>query len=115
MANTVNLPGIKNSWSLISFAKANGKMSVTPRAEHVNTQTGEVFTSASCAFTHPTEKDEQGRSKVVFVAFSRNLGELTPAQIKEQKDHLRVVQFENGNYALCKEGNSSWQDVDLGL
>ena len=114
MQNT-NLPGIKDSWSLLAFAKSHGKMSVTPPREFTNSSTGEAFTARSCAFTHPTATDEQGRPAVCFVAFSRNLGELTPAEIAARKDELNVVQFENGNYCLCAKGASSWEDVDLGL
>ena len=118
MANT-NMPGIKNSWSLMAFAKSHGKMSVIPPREFVNGSTGEHFTASSCAFEHPTETevmpDGSVRNKVCFVAFSSNLGELTPAEIAARKDELNVVQFENGNYSLCAKGNSSWQAVDLGL
>lgn len=114
MANAAQNQGIKNSWSLIAFAKSHGRMKVVPRAEHVNTQTGEVFEAASCAFIHPTEKDEQGRAAVTFVAFSSKLGELSPAEIAAQKDELQVAQLNSGNYVLCKQGDG-WSDVDLGL
>lgn len=103
MANTAQNVGIKNSWSLISFARAHGKMKVAP---FVNKETGEAF--KSCAFVN-SDND------VTLVAFSSNLGELTPQQIKEQKDSLQVVELESGTFKLCKQGNSSWEDVDLGL
>lgn len=115
MANTVSLPGIKNSFSLMSFARSHGKMQVTKPATHINSQTGEEFTAKSCAFTHPTEKDAQGRAKVTFVAFSRNLGELSPAEIAARKDELQVVEYQNGNFCLCAVGQNAWDDVDLGL
>ena len=103
MANTAQNVGIKNSWSLLSFARAHGRMKVAP---FVNKETGEAF--KSCAFVN-SDND------VTLVAFSSNLGELTPQQIKEQKDSLQVVELESGTYKLCKQGNSSWEDVDLGL
>lgn len=103
MANTAQNVGIKNSWSLISFARAHGRMKVAP---FVNKETGEAF--KSCAFVN-SDND------VTLVAFSSNLGELTPQQIKEQKDSLQVVELESGTFKLCKQGNSSWEDVDLGL
>ena len=99
---TSNL-GIKNSWSLISFAKTHGKMKVAP---FVNRETGECF--KSCAFV--SNNDE-----VTLVAFSSKLGELTPAEIAAQKDELQVVQLESGTYKLCKAGHDTWEDVDLGL
>ena len=95
--------GIKNSWSLISFAKSHGRMKVAP---FVNKETGEAF--KSCAFL-------SSDGEVTLVAFSRNLGELTPKQIAEQKDDLQVVQLESGSYKLCKTGHDTWEDVDLGL
>ena len=94
--------GIKNSWSLISFAKAHGRMKVAP---FVNKETGECF--KSCAFLNG--------DGITLVAFSSNLGELTPAQIAAQKDELQVVQLESGTYKLCKAGHDTWEDVDLGI
>ena len=95
--------GIKNSWSLISFARAHGKMKVAP---FVNKETGEAF--KSCAFV-----DSEGDT--TLVAFSSNLGELTPQQIAAQKNSLQVVQLESGTFKLCKQGNNTWEDVDLGI
>ena len=95
--------GIKNSWSLISFAKTHGKMKVAP---FVNRDTGECF--KSCAFISNTDE-------VTLVAFSSKLGELTPAEIAAQKDDLQVVQLESDTYKLCKAGHDTWEDVDLGL
>ena len=95
--------GIKNSWSLISFAKSHGRMKVAP---FVNKETGEAF--KSCAFL-------SSDGEVTLVAFSSNLGELTPKQIAAQKDDLQVVQLESGSYKLCRAGHDTWEDVDLGL
>lgn len=103
MANTAQNVGIKNSWSLLSFARAHGKMKVAP---FINKETGEAF--KSCAFVALD-------GAVTLVAFSSNLGELTPRQIAAQKDSLQVVELESGTFKLCKQGNSSWEDVDLGL
>lgn len=94
--------GIKNSWPLISFAKAHGRMKVAP---FVNKETGECF--KSCAFL-------KGDS-ITLVAFSSKLGELTPKEIAAQKDDLQVVQLESGTYKLCKAGHDTWEDVDLGI
>jgi hypothetical protein len=104
MANTTNQPGIVNSWSLLAFAKSHGQMKVTAPMTHVNSETGEEFTARSCAFIHPTEKDEQGRASICFVGFSRNLGELTAAQIAARQNDLQVVEQANGRYVLCEQG-----------
>ena len=97
--------GIINSWSLIAFAKAHGKMQV---GEFANKETGEVF--KSCIFTDPADSGNR-----CFVAFSSKMGELTPREIASMKDELQVVQLESGNYSLCKVGQNAWEDVDLGL
>ena len=99
---TTNI-GIKNSWSLISFAKSHGKMKVAP---FVNKDTKECF--KSCAFI-------SSEGEITLVAFSSNLGELTPAQIAAQKNDLQVVELESGNFKLCKVGKDSWEEVDLGI
>ena len=91
-----------NSWSLMEFAKANGRMQV---GEFVNEKTGEQF--KSCIFTNGERR--------CFVAFSSKMGPLTPREIAAQKDSLQVVQLESGNYSLCKQGANSWEDVDLGF
>ena len=105
MATTATTVGIKNSWSLISFAKIHGRMKVAP---FVNKETGECF--KSCAFLG-------SEGEITLVAFSSKLGELTPKQIAEQKDDLQVVQLESGSFKLCKagHGHDTWEDVDLGL
>lgn len=103
MANTAQNVGIKDSWSLISFARSHGKMKVAP---FVNGETGEAF--KSCAFV-------DSENNVTLVAFSSRLGELTPAQIAAQKNDLQVVLLESGTYKLCKRGENNWEEVDLGL
>ena len=103
MSTTATTVGIKNSWSLISFAKSHGKMKVAP---FVNKETGEAF--KSCAFL-------SSNGEVTLVAFSSKLGELTPKQIAALKDDLQVVQLESDSFKLCKTGHDTWKDVDLGL
>jgi hypothetical protein len=104
MANTAQNVGIKNSWSLLAFAKSHGKMQV---GEFANKETGETF--KSCIFTNPEDNSR------CFVAFSSKMGELSPREIMEQKDNLQVVELESGNFSLCKQGANAWEDVELGL
>jgi hypothetical protein len=104
MANTAQNVGIKNSWSLMAFAKSHGKMQV---GDFVNKETGETF--KSCIFTNPEDNSR------CFVAFSSKMGELSPREIVEQKDNLQVVELESGNFSLCKQGANAWEDVELGL
>lgn len=100
---TATVSTIKNSWSLIAFAKEFGpKMQV---GEFVNKETGEDF--KSCIFTN-------GETRT-FVAFSSKMGVLSPREIAANKNELQVVQLESGHYSLCKQGENTWEDVDLGL
>ena len=79
-----------NYWPLIEFARAHGKMQV---GEFQNKETGELF--KSCIFTKPD-------GTRTFVAFSSEMGELTPKEIVAQKNELYVVQRQSsGNYSLC--------------
>lgn len=93
--------GIKQGWSLLAFASGK-KMQV---GSFVNSETGEMF--KSCIFT------EQSTGNRCFVAFSSNLGELTPAQISAMKHELQVVELNSGNFSLCKQGQGTWEDVEL--
>lgn len=100
---TATVSTIKNSWSLIAFAKEFGpKMQV---GEFVNKETSEDF--KSCIFTN-------GETRT-FVAFSSKMGVLSPREIAANKNELQVVQLESGHYSLCKQGENTWEDVDLGL
>lgn len=100
---TATVSTIKNSWSLIAFAKEFGpKMQV---GEFVNKETGEDF--KSCIFTN-------GETRT-FVAFSSKMGPLSPREIAAKKNELQVVQLESGHYSLCKQGENTWEQVDLGL
>lgn len=105
MANSPVMQGIKNSWSLLAFAKSHGKMQV---GEFVNKESGEIF--KSCIFTDPNNADNK-----CFVSFSSKLGPLTPQEIVDKKDDLQVVELESGNYSLCMQGANSWESVDLGI
>lgn len=100
---TATVSTIKNSRSLIAFAKEFGpKMQV---GEFVNKETGEDF--KSCIFTN-------GETRT-FVAFSSKMGVLSPREIAAKKNELQVVQLESGHYSLCKQGENTWEDIDLGL
>ena len=115
----VQMNGIKNSWTLMGFARAHGKMKL---AEFTNQDTGEVY--KGCAFVNPET------NATCFVSFSSKLGELSAEEIVAQKDKLQVCELNvapdvaerraaNGrqaeSYCLCMVGQNAWQDVDLGV
>ena len=93
------MANIVSSWSLISFASNYSRMQV---GSFVSKEDGSTF--KSCIFTD--KNDER-----TFVGFSSNLGELTPAQIVQQKNELQVVKLDSGTYKLCRCNN--WEDVEL--
>lgn len=102
MANQSVNQGIKNSWSLVAFAKSHGNMQV---GSFVNKETGEMF--KSCIFTDPATEAR------TFVAFSSKLGALTPKEIANRKDELQVVELNSGHFSLCNKGAQAWEDVNL--
>jgi len=124
MANAAQNVGIKNSWSLLAFARAHGKPQLGS-FESVDPDSGEVRHFKSVIFTDPSNPTNK-----CFVSFSSNLGELSAKEIAERKDNLQVVElnvspevearraekgFQKQSYSLCAVGQNSWQDIDLGL
>lgn len=103
--NSFEEPTIVDSWSLLDFARAYGKMKLVPSSSHINSETGEEELSAAyCVFVHPTNKDEQGNPAITaIVRFSSELGELSAKEIGEQKDDLIVVEYESGDYSLKRK------------
>jgi hypothetical protein len=110
---------IIRSWSLSGFALEFGKKVAT--GECINAETGKCFHSV--AFTATS-------GQRTFVNFSKNLGVLSGREIAQKKDGLQIVQLKvdqdvlerrkaNGkqleSYILCNVGESSWEEVDLGL
>lgn len=107
MSNTAS--NIKNSWSLLAFAKQFEKMQVGS-FKHVDESTGEVQHFKSCIFSTGDAK--------TFVSFSPKIGKLKPQEIKAQKYNLQVVEWENPKtqkrgYTLCSKAQDAWEDVDL--
>ena len=76
------------SWPLVSFAREHGKMKVAP---FVNRETGDKF--KACVFIDDKEN-------ITLVAFWSKLGELTPKEIANNKEHLDVIQLSSGTYKL---------------
>ena len=117
---TQNQNRIEEHWSLIAFARQFGR----PQLAHCKSKDGEEFTNL--AFTHPTNKDEQGRAKVTFAFFSSKLGPLSAQEVGRMRDELQVVSWSNVDentgvihpvYCVCKKGDpgKAWEDIDLGL
>lgn len=101
MADNANISKIVNRWSLLAFASTHGKMQTGTAKD----KDGVEF--KSCSFTNPVTGAR------TYVGFSANLGVLSAREIVVQKHELQVVQLETGGYRLCKQGASTWEDVDL--
>ena len=99
--------GIKQSWSFMAFARMMGKPRYAAGLE--NKATHEKFNAI--AMVDPNND----RDVKCFVHFSSKLGELTKEEVAARKDNLQVVELNSGSYVLCNYGNSSWEDIDLGL
>lgn len=108
---------IKDTWTLINFVKAKGKMFVS---EFVNKDSGEAFDA--CKFVNG--------SQVTLVAFGSKLKEkngnkpLTPQQIAARKDELEICEWEKPDgkhgFTLYKPGDpdhvgTNNREVDLGI
>ena len=104
MANT-NMPGIKNSWSLMAFAHRMGKLI---SGTCVNSDTGETF--PALRFVNPDTKEH-----VCFMAYSSKMPEenRNAEYIKAHKNSLQVVELQSGSFILCEQGEGSWEDIDL--
>ena len=118
MANNSTMPGIKNSMSLMAFARSHGK------AQLATFKKGTPDEFKGLAFTNPDT------GSVCFVSFSSNLGELSPEEIVSRKDQLQVAELnvpadlaakrvsegrQVESYCLCAVGQNAWQDIDLGI
>ena len=136
MANTeASQNGIKNSWTLIEFARIHGRPKLT--TPMVNSVTGEEFKSVNFQ-----KKNSEGKIiHSVMVNFSSNLGELTKEEIAARKDSLQVIELnvdaetlkrrqeklaklketdpnatvQMESYKLCEIGEDAWEDIDLGI
>lgn len=111
MAN--NAENIKNSWSFMAFARMKGRPQLGTFVKE--DQDGNKQSFKSVVFTDESNPDS--KTNKVFVAFSRNLGELTAKQISDRKHDLQVVECltAEGNtmYSLCNKGENSWEDIAI--
>lgn len=91
---------LEKSWPLVEFAKMHGKMQI---GEFLNNKTGKPF--KSCVFT-------DGGGNTTYVSFYSKLGVLTPQQIKDKRDLLKVGLLNTNKYVLYEEWDG-WNDVNL--
>lgn len=107
-------PIVVKTWSLIAFATEVGGIKYLPRTTRINPITGKYFETNSCAFFHPTEKDESGKPRVIYIEFSSNLKDLTPEKIVARKNELIIVKYDTGTYELrLRQDNVETEVEDL--
>lgn len=108
---------IINEWSFKQFFMENGKK--IQRVPCENSDTHESFFMLAIGIKKEDQK---------FVGFSKNLGELSNAEINSMKNDLKVVELrvkpevaarrkaakqQVETYKLCRQGESTWEDVEL--
>lgn len=97
-----NNPLFLQDWTLIDFAKKFGpKMGIRT---YTNNTSGEVF--KVCIFCSPSGVE-------TFVRFFSQLGELTPVEISQRKNELKVGRMSNGKYYLHDNNIKIWEDITL--
>ena len=110
---------ILNSWTLMEFGTEFGR--VVNRQEW-NPEGGQPFHTLSF---RPSKES----NKATYVHYSSKMGELSPKQLKEQKDGLQIVQVEVDeetkasraakgqqleSYKLCRKGELNFgEEVEL--
>jgi len=95
-------PLFLQDWSLIDFAKNFGpKIGIRTCT---NNTSGEIF--KVCIFCTPLGVETS-------VSFFSQLGELTPSEITERKEKLKVGRMNNGKYYLHDANIDMWEDVTL--
>ena len=91
------------TWSLEDFVKKFGpKMELGKFPEKNNRESFQ-----RCRFT-----DTKGSRTYTSISF--RIGEITPEQIKERKEKLRIGKLPNGHYVLYDNNWKDWKNVDLG-
>lgn len=101
MAETRDYNGVKieKEWSFVAFAREFG----TPKfAKCVNGETGEEFNSL--AF------DKDG--ELTFCHFGYSTQGMTPRELAEQKDRIKIGLNSNGKYTCYKQDNA-WETINL--
>lgn len=84
---------VKSTTPLFEFAKRYKHFKIGSFKNESNES------SKRCLFFNDT-------NSIVEVHFSSRYGELTPEQIKNQKDSLQIVELSNGKYILTRKGTS---------
>ena len=99
----INADKVQQSWPLMDFAKAHGRMSVASMTVTKGPKAGEKY--KICRFAGKPAEDNKPAIRMVFCTFSEKLGELTPTEISEQKHDLEVVLLTSGKYELRRQEN----------
>lgn len=104
---------IINSWSFMAFANEVVGAKHCTIQPYKNKKTGDDFKSVDLT---------NAKGEVTHINFSRNLGELTGQELRDQRFDLQILQFpdttdeETGevkkHFCLCKKGIQG-EDVDL--
>lgn len=100
--NTFQSPLFVEDWTLLDFARIYGKMQTGTFTNNVTEEVSKV-----CVFTKNGNK--------TYVYFYPQLGELSPSEISQRKESLKVGKTAEGELYLHEGGDSLLEDVDLNL
>ena len=95
---------IEKSWSLVSFAKINGKPKLAPCVNH---DTGEEFTSLVF--------DKEDGSDLTWCHFGYSTQGMSGREIVRNIDKLKVGLTTSGKYTLYQQGEGAWEELDINL
>lgn len=99
---------IINSMSFITFARTYGPKTQLGGFSKEDPETKQTSSWQSIICTN-AEGDK------TYARLSPKLGTLKKEDISRMKAELQCVQLESGNWTLCKVGENSWEDIDLGI
>lgn len=98
---------IVDSMTLLAFARSHGKMQLG-KFSQADPETNETKEWQSLIFT-----DSEGQR--TFVSVSQKLGTLTPQFLLDNYRELQVIKGNTGNYMVCRQGDNSWETIELPL
>lgn len=92
-----------HTWSVVEFARKYGKMQIGKFPERNNRDS-----FLKCRFV-------KSDNNYTYVSISSSMQNITPKEISETKDRIRVGQLPNKKFVLYDFRFKPWEDVDLGL
>ena len=97
----IETDAFERTWSLADFAKKHGRMQLCQAPDKNNRES-----YLKCRFI----KD---RNNITYVSVSSRMQSITPGEVSQYKDKIRIGQLPNGGYVLYDFRWKDWENVDL--